>query len=93
MKKLLYWIRKCISGNNKACKDVVKKAKVTDRTGYGKVQFQRCDTWLKGDQINLWTYWQGYQLDDIDEKGVDILLVGQDWGNPKRNPRLLWCII
>ncbi len=44
-----------------------------------------CEVWEKGDQINLWTYWQGYQLKDIDEKGVDILLVGQDWGNPDNN--------
>ena len=51
--------------------------------GYRNIDFEPCDEWLDGDQINLWTYWQGYQLKDIDEKGVDILLVGQDWGNPK----------
>ena len=49
-----------------------------------KLILTACDTWKKGDQINLWTYWQGFQLDDIDEKGVDILLAGQDWGNPDR---------
>ena len=34
--------------------------------------------WCKEcEEINLWTYWQGRnQLD------ADILLVGQDWGNP-----------
>lgn len=53
--------------------------------GYGKVKYVPCETWQKGNQINLWTYWQGYQLKDIDKKGVDILLVGQDWGNPDRN--------
>lgn len=66
-------------------KDVVKEAKNTKREGTDRVPFQKCDTWLDGNQINLWTYWQGYQLKDIDEKGVDILLVGQDWGNPKNN--------
>nr|MBQ4454927.1 hypothetical protein [Clostridia bacterium] len=69
--------------------DVVKKAKdeISSRSeyGYGKVQYTSCPTWEKGNQINLWTYWQGFQLDDIDGKGVDILLVGQDWGNPERN--------
>ena len=38
---------------------------------------------LDGNQINLWTYWQGYQIKDIDI-GVDILLVGQDRRNDKR---------
>ncbi len=47
-----------------------------------KIQLGSCGLWQDGDQINLWTYWQGYQLKDIDNKGVDILLVGQDWGNP-----------
>ena len=61
--------------------EAAKKARLAPY-GHGKVQFAPCDIWLKGDQINLWTYWQGYQLEDIDEKGVDILLVGQDWGNP-----------
>ena len=64
-------------------KEVVKKAQDARRTSYGdKILFEPCDVWLKGDQINLWTYWQGYQLKNIDEKGVDILLVGQDWGCP-----------
>ena len=63
--------------------EVVKKAQKAERKGYGKVEFQTCNTWLNGNQINLWTYWQGYQINDIDEKGVDILLVGQDWGNPE----------
>lgn len=69
--------------------DVVQKAKydIANRPeyGYGKVQYKPCSTWENGNQINLWTYWQGYQLDDIDKMGVDILLVGQDWGNPERN--------
>lgn len=50
-------------------------------TGNAKVKYMPCDVWKSGDQINLWAYWQGYQLEDI-ESGVDILLVGQDWGNP-----------
>ncbi len=62
--------------------EVVENAKKTQRTGNDKVPIRPCETWLAGDQINLWTYWQGYQIKDIDEKGVDILLVGQDWGNP-----------
>lgn len=58
--------------------------------GYGKVAYEPCELWLSGDQINLWTYWQGYQLKDIDKKGVDILLASQDWGNPfcERNDEL-----
>ena len=66
--------------------EAAKKARLVPY-GHGKVEFAPCSTWLSGNQINLWTYWQGYQLKDIDEKGVDILLVGQDWGNPclKRN--------
>ena len=67
-------------------KEVVEKAKKTleKRGEYndGKVFLNACSLWLKGDQINLWSYWQGYQMEDID-KGVDILLVGQDWGNPE----------
>ena len=64
--------------------DVVKEAQKANRTGLGKIKYQKCDVWLNGNQINLWTYWQGYQLEDIDEKHVDILLVGQDWGNPAK---------
>ncbi len=64
---------------------VVAKAKKMARIGTAKVPFAECELWEKGEQINLWTYWQGYQLKDIDENGVDILLVGQDWGNPERN--------
>ena len=68
-------------------KDVVEKAQKARKNpyGYGKVEYDPCEIWQKGNQINLWTYWQGYQLKDIDQKGVDILLVGQDWGNPDRN--------
>ncbi len=71
--------------------DVVSKAKDRGSKPYGrgKVSYKPCDTFLKGDQINLWTYWQGYQLKGIDKKGVDILLVGQDWGNPDRNPKVI----
>ncbi|SCW34300.1 hypothetical protein SAMN05660484_00584 [Eubacterium ruminantium] len=69
--------------------EVVFKAKQSHREGLGKVLFQECDTWRSGDQINLWTYWQGYQLKDVDEKGVDILLVGQDWGNPTNNKKVI----
>ncbi|MCR5118884.1 MAG: hypothetical protein K6B44_04610 [Lachnospiraceae bacterium] len=56
------------------------------------VIYRRCELWEKGNQINLWTYWQGFQLKNIDEKGVDILLVGQDWGNPDRNPEVVGTI-
>ncbi len=67
-------------------KDVVEKAKRTlkERGHYGTkdVDLYACDLWLDGNQINLWSYWQGYQLADIDQ-GIDILLVGQDWGNPE----------
>ena len=75
--------------------EVVRRAQseIKERTGYGNrnITYVSCPTWENGDQINLWTYWQGYQLKDIDEKGVDILLVGQDWGNPciERNVELL----
>lgn len=66
-------------------RDVVEKAQKARRKSYGNGMYSPCNIWLDGDQINLWTYWQGYQLKDIDEKHVDILLVGQDWGNPKLN--------
>lgn len=73
--------------------EIVKEAQNARKKAYGngQVQFAPCETWLEGDQINLWTYWQGYQLKDIDEKGVDILLVGQDWGNPsaKKNADMM----
>lgn len=32
-------------------------------------------------EINLWTYWQGLGYPRVVPK-IDILLVGQDWGNP-----------
>lgn len=69
--------------------EVVKKAKNFDRKGDKKIKFKSCKTWLNGNQINLWTYWQGYQLKDIDKNGVDILLVGQDWGNPDNYPNVI----
>ncbi len=74
-----------MESNQLKYQDVVRKAKGIVRNGYGRIDFQTCKLWEHSDQINLWTYWQGYQLKDIDEKGVDILLVGQDWGNPERN--------
>ncbi len=65
--------------------EVVQKAKhdILNRKQYGNkiIHYRLCNEWLLGDQINLWSYWQGYQIKDIDN-GVDILLVGQDWGNP-----------
>ncbi len=65
---------------------VVQKAKkeMKNRTHYGnkKVAYKSFDIWEAGEEINLWTYFQGYQIRDK-EKGVDILLVGQDWGNPE----------
>ena len=66
--------------------EVVEKAKKTlierGHYGSGNVDLYAGDLWLAGDQINLWAYWQGHQYKDIDENGIDILLVGQDWGNP-----------
>ena len=54
-------------------KEVVEKAKKTleKRGEYndGDVFLNACSLWMKGDQINLWSYWQGYQIEDID-KGV-----------------------
>lgn len=73
--------------------EVVKKAqaaaKIRGEYGNKNVRLYPCKTWLDSDQINLWTYWQGYQYKDIDEKGVDILLVGQDWGNPEKDERTI----
>lgn len=46
------------------------------------ITYGECPVWEEGEHINLWTYWQGYQIQDIDS-GVDIMLVGQDWGNPR----------
>ena len=73
--------------------EVVRKAQkeVKNRGQYygnKNVKLYACDTWLNGDQINLWTYWQGHQYADID-KGVDILLVGQDWGNPEKDEKTI----
>ena len=74
-------------------REVVKLAQteIADRQKYcnNKIRYVSCSTWEAGDQINLWTYWQGYQLEDIDEKGVDILLVGQDWGSPSKNLEIM----
>ncbi|SCX09588.1 hypothetical protein SAMN02910339_01364 [Lachnospiraceae bacterium YSD2013] len=76
--------------------DVVKRAKneIGNRLQFGnrRVEYSPCDIWLNGTEINLWTYWQGWRLKDIDEKGVDILVVGQDWGCPSKNPRTMECI-
>ena len=73
-------------------REVVEKAKNRDSFRIGvknkHISFVPCQTWLDGDQINLWTYWQGYQIKDIDN-GVDILLVGQDWGRPDGNEAIL----
>ncbi len=71
--------------------DVVSEAINMERAGSAKVPFQQCKLWEQGNQINLWTYWQGYQLKDIDTKGVDILLVGQDWGNPEKKDNIAIC--
>ncbi len=74
--------------------EVVAKAKATKRQGNNRVKLVECDTWNRGEHINLWTYWQGYQLADLDDKGVDILLVGQDWGSPcsERNAKVIHSI-
>ena len=72
--------------------ELVRKAKaeIHARKHYGnnRITYKPCKTLLDGDQINLWTYWQGYQIHHV-EFGVDILLVGQDWGNPDRNPDVI----
>ncbi len=70
--------------------EVVNKAKesVKRRGIYGEIKLTDCKEWQAGNQINLWSYWQGYQIDDIDQ-GIDILLVGQDWGNPDSNPKIM----
>ena len=79
--------------------EVVEKAKQEmenrgDDYWNTKVPFKPCDVWQKGNQINLWTYWQGYQIKDVDD-GVDILLVGQDYGNPwsERNDKTIKSIV
>ena len=75
--------------------EVVAKAKfqqkyLLSRGEYGnnKIQYIHCKEWEQGDQINLWTYWQGFQIKDVD-KGVDILLVGQDWGSPSADSKTM----
>ncbi|MBR5636715.1 MAG: hypothetical protein IKW81_07310 [Pseudobutyrivibrio sp.] len=70
--------------------EVVNKAKlaVKNRGIYGDINLADCEEWQAGNQINLWSYWQGYQIEDIN-KGIDILLVGQDWGNPASNPKIM----
>ena len=65
----------------KVVKEAQKEIKNRKEYKNSKLTLHSCRLWEKGDQINLWTYWQGYQLKDIDQKGVDILLVGLDWGN------------
>ena len=79
--------------------ELVKKAQkeIADRLANGayqkgSVKYVKCDAWMDGDQINLWTYWQGHQIKDL-ENGVDILLVGQDFGNPPNSDvcdRIRW---
>lgn len=70
--------------------DVVRKAKedIIKRTNYRneKIIYAPCPIWEAGNQINLWSYWQGYQLKDIGKERIDILLVGQDWGCPDKHP-------
>lgn len=71
----------------KAQKEIRKRSDYA----FGKIELQSCELWEKGNQINLWTYWQGYQLKDIGKKRIDILLVGQDWGNPFNDDnKTLW---
>ena len=67
------------------------KKEICARKHYGnsKLMFDRCETWLNSDQISLYAYWQGYQIENK-EDGIDILLVGQDWGhNPDHDPAYL----
>ncbi len=76
--------------------ELVEKAKreIKSREDYGtaRVSLGSCPVWEAGDQINLWAYWQGYLIKDI-ENGVDILVVGQDWGNPGRNEEAIKRIV
>lgn len=69
--------------------DVVRKAQAAEKSGYGRVQFMPCETWLARGQVSLWVHWQGYWLKDIDRRGVDIPLVGQDWGKPRQKSRYI----
>ncbi len=68
----------------KTAQDDYKKRLDDPSISFGKLEFQDCDEWQHGNQINIWTYWQGFQYaDSIERKPIDILLVGQDWGNPR----------
>lgn len=51
----------------------IVKARTQSEYSNHYIKLSSCALWEKGDQINLWTYWQGYQIKDIDRKGVDIL--------------------
>lgn len=63
--------------NQQAYRKIVEKAKEEWR-GFSITQKNITLKWYENsDEINLWTYWQGYQVEK-----VDILLVGQDWGEP-----------
>lgn len=49
-----------------------------------KIELKWCESETEKDlcqEINLWTYWQGWQYAK-DEPEIKILLLGQDWGNP-----------
>lgn len=71
----------------KAKKEIEERLKKPDVYGNSNVRYVKCDTWMESSQINLWTYWQGYQIKDVD-KGVDIMLVGQDWGPVEGNDKV-----
>jgi hypothetical protein len=52
----------------------------------GKIELGWCDDDKIADdnlcrEINLWTYWQGWNYAQR-ESHIHILLIGQDWGNP-----------
>lgn len=63
-------------------KNLVAKAKASYPVYDGNQELQPNELyWCKEcKEINLWTYWQGRNHLD-----ADILLVGQDWGNPWAN--------
>ena len=66
--------------------ELVKKAKteVMNRPNFlsKNICTEISQTWIKSDHINLYAYMQGHLIENI-EHGIDILLVGQDFGqNP-----------
>ncbi len=70
---------------DEAIKDIKERIAHNDYHN-NKITYVSCPLWENSDQINLWTYWHGSRLENIDKDHVDILLVGQDWGSPEKHP-------